>query len=82
MLNYNNSLEILNRVCKDIYGVEYLEHDCKRDKYGQDSCPVCDGEEIEIPVEFEEELVPAEESWSEHDLTKKEIEEESKKAWI
>lgn len=69
-----------------------MEHDCKRDKYGQDSCPVCDGEGVEIPIEFEEkiipeeieeELVPAEESWNEHDLTRKETEEEeSKKAWV
>ncbi|MEM4182178.1 MAG: hypothetical protein QXX68_03475 [Candidatus Pacearchaeota archaeon] len=63
---------------------EKMDHDCKRDKYGQDACPVCDGEEGEIPFELEEEeeLIPAEESWNEHDLTRKEIEEEeSTRGW-
>jgi hypothetical protein len=43
------------------------DHDCHRDSYGQDACPVCDAEE----------LVPAEESFNETDLTREEIREQN-----
>jgi hypothetical protein len=46
-MNHKKTTEILNEICQKLYGVEYLPHDCHRDSYGQDSCPVCD--EVEMP---------------------------------
>lgn len=42
-LNFEKSIEILNEINLRLYGKPYYDnHDCKLDKYGQDSCEFCE----------------------------------------